>query len=116
MEVLISATGQESVSDLTALRDWLESAGDGVPWKLAPEPPPGADAPGADALGVGVDEICAIITVITNLPPLVDRIRDWFGTRQDPGPIRVTININPADSGTPADPAKPAESGDAGQL
>ncbi len=109
MEVMISGTGEESVSDLAALRDWLESAGDEVPWKLAPEP-----APRAGTLGVGVDEICAIITVITNLPPLVDRIRDWFGTRQDPAPIQVTININPADGGTPAAPAQPAESGDAG--
>jgi hypothetical protein len=103
--------GEESVSDLAALREWLESADGRAPWTLAPEP-----VPGADALGVGVDEICAIISVIAQLPPLVDRIRDWFGTRQDPKPVQVTININPADSGSPAEAAIRAESGDAGQL
>lgn len=91
VEVVISATGVEGISDLASLREWLDLAGDDASWKLTPEPPPSGDT-----LGFGVDEICAIVAVVEGLPPLIDRIKDWFGTRQEPKPIKLTITIDPA--------------------
>jgi Effector Associated Constant Component 1 len=90
VKVVIETTGRESAHDLAELRDWLESAGDRAPWKLDPEPPPSGEH-----LGIGVDEICAVITAVAELPALADRIKSWFPTRHAPEPIRVTITISP---------------------
>jgi hypothetical protein len=91
MEVVISASGDENVSDLASLRAWLDSAGPETPWKLAPESPSSGDS-----LGFGVAEICAIVAVVEGLPALIDQIKGWFGTRQDPEPVKLTITIDPA--------------------
>jgi hypothetical protein len=90
VEVVISATGDERASDLAELREWLDLAGDGAPWELAPEPPPSGDS-----LGFGIDELCAVVAAVEGLPPLIDRIKGWFGTRQDPKPVKLTITIDP---------------------
>jgi hypothetical protein len=97
VEVVISATGDEGISDLASLREWLDLAGDEASWKLTPEPPPSGDT-----LGFGVDEICAIVAVVEGLLPLFDRIKEWFGTRQEPKPIKLTITIDPANDDSAA--------------
>jgi len=91
MEVVISGTGRENSRDLAQLRDWLESAGGGLPWQLTRE-----SAGSDDSLGSGIDEICAIVSVAAQLPALVDRIREWFPTRHDPKPIQLRITLDPA--------------------
>lgn len=99
MHIVISAAGAERGRDLAQLRDWLGSVG-AAPWQLLPEPP----RPGND-LGAGVEEICAIVVAAAHLAALVDRIRDWFRTRHAPGPMTLTITL---------DPAEPAAGGAAG--
>jgi Effector Associated Constant Component 1 len=91
MEVVICAADTEGIPDLAQLRDWLGSAGSRAPWHLAPDPPPRGNA-----LGIGIDEICAIISAASALPELVDRVGEWFTTRHDPGPIQLTITLDPA--------------------
>jgi hypothetical protein len=91
MQIVISAAGLEHGRDLAQLRDWLGSAGE-VPWQLRPELP---DAGGG--LGVGIEEICAVVTAAAELPALIDRVREWFPTRQAPEPVQLTITLDPAD-------------------
>lgn len=93
MEVVISATGTEKAQDIASLRAWLDAAGSGTPWTLAPEP-----AGTGEHLGLGVDEICAIIAAVEGLPPLITQIKGWLTTRRDPEPVTLTITIDP-DSG-----------------
>jgi Effector Associated Constant Component 1 len=90
MDVVISTEGTANTRDLAQLCDWLGSAGDPAPWQLAPEP-----APSGDSLGIGVEEICAVITAATQLPLLIERIRDWFPTRHKPMPVHLTIVLDP---------------------
>jgi hypothetical protein len=104
MEILISGTDGTGSRDLAQLRGWLDAAGPGAPWRLAAEP-----APPGGTLGAGVDEICAIVTAAAAIPDLVGRVRDWFGTRSAPGPVHLTIMLDPAD---PADQGEPRQSPD----
>lgn len=90
MEITISGMGPEKAQDIASLRSWLDAAGPDAPWTLAPDAPASGDH-----LGFGVDEICAIIAAVEGLPPLINQIKSWFTTRQDPGPVTLTITIEP---------------------
>jgi hypothetical protein len=76
-------------SDITQLRSWLDEAADGMPWEIAPPPPQDGST-----LGLGVDEICAVLAAVEGLPPLIGAIRSWRTTKQDPAPITLTITID----------------------
>lgn len=91
MEVIISAESAGNSQDMASLRSWLDGAGSSATWTLAPEEP----GPGGH-LGFGVAEICAIIGAVEGLPPLINHIRNWFSTRQDPKPVTLTITVDPA--------------------
>jgi hypothetical protein len=99
MHIVISAGGAESGRDLAQLQDWLRSAGE-APWQL----PPLAPEVGDD-LGIGIDEISAIVTAAAELPALIDRIREWFPTRHAPEPVRIVITLDPADPEVAGEPA-----------
>lgn len=98
VELTISAVGEEAGADLDILRDWLESAGDQVPWQLGPDH--GGPSGG---LGIGVTEICAVIGAAGQIPFLVDRIRSWFPTRHQPPRIQITITLDPGSPERPSD-------------
>jgi hypothetical protein len=95
VEVFISADkvadgmayGPGDNGDLASLRTWLDAPDVNVPWQLAPE------SPAAGTLGSGVDGICAVITSLEGLPPLIQWIRSWSESKQEPAPITVTITI-----------------------
>ena len=89
MEVIISPAGSEQAQDMASLRAWLE-AGGGAAWTLAPE----ATGDGGH-LGIGVDEICAVLAAVEGLPPLISAIKGWFTTRGKPAPVTLTITVDP---------------------
>jgi hypothetical protein len=82
-------SGDGVVSDLAELRSWLDEAADGMPWEIAPPSPPDGGT-----LGLGVDEICAILGAVEGLPALIDAIKNWRTAKQDPAPITLTITLD----------------------
>lgn len=91
MYIVISEAGAARSRDLAQLRDWLDADG-AAPWRLQPEPPQSGDS-----LGASVTEISAVVVAAAHLAMLIERIHDWFGTRDKPGAVQVTITINPAE-------------------
>lgn len=89
MEVLISTEEPGAGGELASLRAWLDSPGVSVPWELAQQPP------GDGTLGLGVDEICAIVQAAASLPVLIQWIQGWHKTKQEPPPVTMTIIIGP---------------------
>jgi hypothetical protein len=87
VEVLISAGKAGRSDDLASLRAWLDAAGIDVPWDLAPE------RPASGTLGSGADEICAVITALEGLPPLLQWIKSWRESKQESPSITVVITI-----------------------
>lgn len=85
MEVTISPAGDGRAEDMASLRAWLETSG-GPAWDLEPEAP--ADG---GHLGLGVDEVCALLTAIEGLPALVSAIRGWFTTREESRPVSIAV-------------------------
>ena len=91
IKVSIGSEGTRDARELAELRSWLEPADGQEPWELLPSPPP----PG-DSLGIGVGEICAIVTAAAQIPVLVSQIRAWFPTRHSPPRITFTFTLDPA--------------------
>jgi hypothetical protein len=90
MEVFISIAGRQSDEDLGHLRNWLTSGGSALPWRLEPAP-----AASGDSLGLNVEEICAVVTAAGSLPPLVERVSQWFATRHEPPKIDLKMTLDP---------------------
>jgi hypothetical protein len=89
VKVAITTAGAEASADLARLRAWLKSAGDRAPWRLVPEP-----APDGRSLGLGVDEVCVIITAAVDVVLLIDRIGDWLTSKHDPKQIQLNVTID----------------------
>jgi hypothetical protein len=102
VEIFIAAQQAERAGELASLRAWLDVPGEGVQWVLAP---PAADG---DTLGVGVEEICAVITAADALVRLVEWVRNWRESRQDPPAVILTLPIG----AVPAVPAAASGDGD----